>query len=170
MNLTKELLAGLVQTIIDKQKKTPEVLWCVTSFRTNVFCLLKNLGLTRPDGVYDAAVVDQQLIADVLCDYASILTTFPAEIKYNDDNVETPRANALARSFEVMNGLVSDEKEWESAQELSRLVATNADSEHQKLDYAVLMGIVLRILMLLHIDTAEICNHCIETLTKKTEA
>lgn len=177
MNLTKELMSGIIKHVVDQQTTKPDVLWAVTSFRANVFCLLKDLGLTRPNESF-AGSFNTLLIEDVIHDYATILSTFPAEIKYNDNEVETPRANALTRTFEVASGLVSDEKEWESAQELARLVGTNADSEHQKLDYAVLMGIVLRILDLVGIDMDVVCQNLLVTDTvtftqgmdEKTEA
>ena len=171
MNLTKELLIDLVKAVVDHQEKTPDVLWCVTSLRVDIFCMFRNLELSYPVRKPDGPInFDRTLAIDVFRDYAEVLSTFPAEIKYTDDNIETPRINALNRTFEVAQGLQSDEDVWNSAQELVRLVATNADSEHQRLDYAVLMGIMLKIFDLLDIDTAAICTNAIDLLNGQTEA
>jgi len=164
MHLTKELLTNLVKTVVDHQKETPDVLWCVTSLRTDIFCMFRELHLSYPSECPETLNYDRTLAIDILYDYASVLSTFPAEIKYTDDNVETPRINALNRTFEVAQGLQSDDNVWNSAQELVRLVATNADSEHQRLDYAVLMGIMLKIFELLNIDVAAICTDAIEQM------
>lgn len=171
MNLTKELIINLVKALVDRQEKTPDVLWSVTALRTDIFCMFRNLGLSHPGEKPDGPInFDRLLAADIFCDYAEVLSTFPAEIKYTDDNIETPRINALNRTFEVAQGLQSDENVWNSAQELVRLVATNADSEHQRLDYAVLMGIMLKIFDLLDIDTKAICASAINLLNIGTEA
>lgn len=170
MNLTKELMTQLVQVVIDKKQAPSDVLWCVTSLRTNIFCLFRNLRLSRPGPQPDPVPFDLGLGMEVFFDFACVLSTFPAEIKYNDDNVETPRRNALDRAFEVAQGLTSDEDTWNSAQELVRLVATNSDSEHQKLDYAVLMGIMLKIFELVGIDAGQVCYQAIDYWSKKAEA
>lgn len=171
MNLTKELLINLVKAVVDHQEKTPDVLWCVTSLRTDIFCMFRNLNLSRPNEKPNEPInFDHQLAADIFRDYAEVLSTFPAEIKYTDDNIETPRINALDRTLEVAQGLQSDENVWNSAQELVRLVATNADSEHQRLDYAVLMGIMLKIFDLLDIDAATLCTNAINLLNGEAEA
>lgn len=171
MNLTKELLTNLIQVVIDHPSAATDVLWRVTALRTDIFCMFKQLKLYRPGHTKEEMVLDKQLAMDILCDYANVLASFPAEIKYTDNKVETPRINALNRTFEVVQGLESDDDTWNSAQELVRLVATNADSEHQRLDYAVLMGIMLKIFELLDIDIGGICQDCIiELTTNKAKA
>lgn len=170
MNLSSELLINLIQAVIDNEPTLPDVLWSVTSLRTDIYCMFKQLGLSRAGQTKDQMQFNRELAIDIFCDYARVLASFPAEIKYTDDNIETPRRNAVNRTFEIVQGLQSDDDTWTSAQELVRLVATNADSEHQKLDYSILMGIMLKIFSLLEIDTVDVCQAAIASVVKKTEA
>lgn len=158
MQLTSEFLMSAANVAASKTEKRPDSLWLVTTFRTDVYILLKKIGTTIPNGIYKGANTITNEILDVVRDFAEILANFPVEIKYNDDKVETPRLNAVERCLEVANGLESDAKHWESAQELTRIIATNPDSEQQKITYDLLMGIVLRILDLLgDVDIMGVC-------------
>lgn len=150
MNLSFDFLMQLADSTAAKHATKPDVLWCVTAFRANVYALLIKMGLTQPDGHYPGVDLITEDIKNVVKSYVEVIATFPKEIRYSDEKVEQPRANAINEALKIYEGLQSDEKSWESAQELTRLVATNEDSQNQqKITYDILMGVAMRIMSLM---------------------
>ena len=163
MNLNFDFLMHLADAAATKQTTKLDVLWGVTTFRTNVYRLLYKAGLSQANGQYKGAdsIVDE--IKAVVAAYAEVIATFPKEIRYSDSQVEEPRVNAIKEAMQVYDGLQSDDNSWESAQELARLVATSEDAQaQQKISFNLLMGIALRILSLLgNVDVMGICTDLI---------
>ena len=149
MNINIEFLMGAAAAVSAKRTEKQDVLWAVTTFRTDVYVFLKHAGLSVQNGAYPGVESVKADVYNILKDYIDILATFPEEIRYSNEQVEQPRLGSVSRAFDVYNGLKSDSNSWESAQELTRIIATNADSEQAKLPYDVLMGIVLYIMSLL---------------------
>lgn len=146
--LTLENLKQAADAVAEKMTERPDVLWLVTSFRVNAFVFLKEAGLSTPNGKAcggDQGMRAKAAMQNMLHDYLRIEAQFPAEVKQTDEQITYPRAESIARTMDVYNGLKSDANQWESAQELSRILATNADSQNERLDFSVTAGIMMRI-------------------------
>ena len=162
MNLSPDFFLQLAADNSARRTEKVDVLWYVTTFRTNAYLLLHKMGLTTPNGQYGGVDSIRDEVRNLVASYIDIIASFPAEIRYSESQIEQPRANSINHTLEVFNGLQSDADTWNSAQELTRIIATNADSEQQKLTYDILMGIMLRILAL--VDDVDVMNICADLL------
>lgn len=129
-----------------------DMLWCVTRLRTGTYVIFSQLGLMSPQGDVPAFdVIDANLHA-VIGNYAIIAAQHPVRIEYGSNKVETPRLDIIEATSAVYAQLTSDENIHDSVLELVRLVATNPDSNHERIGYATLVGILLRIVTWLYPD------------------
>ena len=132
-----------IKSLNDSSK---DLLWCVTRVRAKAYRILDTMGLCYAEGdirEFDAIKDDFIIMWQNLL---VVLAQFPEEVKYAEDKVETPRKDAIQTILDTFNGLTSDEDVVGSMRELTRIVGTNEDSSHDKLNYAILMGIVNRII------------------------
>lgn len=131
-----------------------DMLWCVTRLRTGTYVIFSQLELMSPQGeVPSFDVIDDNLHA-VLANYAIIAAQHPVRIEYGSNKVETPRLDIIGATATVYAQLTSDENIHDSVIELVRLVATNPDSNHERIGYATLVGILLRIVAWLYPDVS----------------
>lgn len=163
MDIDIQLILQAAANVSAKHTQQIDISWYVTTFRTEVYGLLKKIGLTTPDGKYNGVESIQDEIKSVMNSYLDIVATFPEEIKYSDAQIEHPRANTVQHTLDIYHGVQTDMNAWQSAQELARMVATNADSDKDRISYAVLMGIVLCVLNFLgDVDLAGLCANFLQ--------
>lgn len=122
-----------------------DMIWCVTRMRTGAYLLFSSMGLISPDGQAAEWDVIKDTFRAVLINYFFVAAQHPARIEYAPDNIQTPRLDILNATLSVYEQLTSDENVRDSACELVRIVATSEDSNHEKIGYATLIGLLLKI-------------------------
>lgn len=148
MELTVEKVNELVNQIqiSTLSDDTKDLLWCVTRIRTNAYLLIYNMGLCYAKSDPVPFNVIEHFFKDMWINFLTIAAQYPEEIKYNDEKKETPRLDTIKTVTDTFAGLNSDGDIDGSIRELARIVATNEDSNHEHLNYAILVGIMSRII------------------------
>lgn len=122
-----------------------DMIWCVTRIRVGAYLIFSGMGLVNPGAPLGPWENVGPTFKAMLTNYFILAAQHPAKIEYSADKIETPRLDILSATTSVYEQLKSDDNYLDSARELMRLVAVNEDSDHERIGYASLMGIILKI-------------------------
>lgn len=122
-----------------------DMIWCVTRLRLGAYLTFANMGLMDPNLPLGAWETVEPIVKSMLMNYFVLAAQHPAKIEYSAEKIETPRLDILSGTLSVYEQLKSDDNYLDSARELMRIIAVNEDSDHERIGYATLMGIILKI-------------------------